>query len=351
MTTNTIIESQIEKNLIDGIRPIRKFSLAICIYHLFDTGLYDWLNTEYGRSIKDTSKHFDFDCSKLKTFFQYLLNENIIESKNDLYSLSINGKKYKIFEPWYTMLVGGYAETFLQVGPKLKTNSGWASRNLTKVGIGSCGISHFDAIPLTRSLINKTSVDSYRLLDLGCGNGLYLIEFCKAFQKFEAWGIEPDSGSCQEANTRIAEFGFEKRVHIINKKALDFLNSDFPECNPNFIFLGFVMHEVLAQEGRSGAIEFFKQIIKRYPEINIIIIEVINKIEEQRIMQHGLSLAYYNPYYLLHAFTCQKLETRQFWINLFADADLEILSEETTDPRVDSTGLEIGFLLKKKRKF
>jgi 2-ketoarginine methyltransferase len=65
-------------------------------------------------------------------------------------------------------------------------------------------------------------------------------------------------------------------------------------------------------------------------------------------MRHGLSLAYYNAYYLWHPFTNQRLETVAFWEELFAECQLKIVAREYTDPRVDSTGLEVGYLLRKR---
>jgi 2-ketoarginine methyltransferase len=40
------------------------------------------------------------------------------------------------------------------------------------------------------------------------------------------------------------------------------------------------------------------------------------------------------------------LETRAYWEKLFAEAGLSIVGFTTTDPHVDSTGLELGYLLR-----
>jgi 2-ketoarginine methyltransferase len=112
--------------------------------------------------------------------------------------------------------------------------------------------------------------------------------------------------------------------------------------------MGFVLHEILGQEGEAGLIKFLSQLTDRFPDICIIVIEVDNVIDNPRLMQHGLSLAYYNPYYLLHPFTNQRLESQAFWDNLFEKCQLKILAKEAIDPRVDSTGLEIGYLLQKR---
>jgi 2-ketoarginine methyltransferase len=77
-----------------------------------------------------------------------------------------------------------------------------------------------------------------------------------------------------------------------------------------------------------------------------VVIEVDGKLADIKHMGDGLGLAYYNPYSTLHPFTLQKLESPSFWEAVFHDAGLKILACLTTDTNVDSTGLEIGYLLR-----
>ena len=64
-------------------------------------------------------------------------------------------------------------------------------------------------------------------------------------------------------------------------------------------------------------------------------------------MQHGLAISYYNPYYLLHYFTGQKLIRSHEWEEIFSRVGLKCIKKLTTDTNIDSTGFEIGYLLKK----
>lgn len=349
LTEETSAMKPFEARLIDASQPIRFYALAINIYHLFETGVYATLSDAGRASSAELAERHGMDAARVEVFCLYLCNEGILARTGDAWSLTDAGRELKDFQPWYTMFVGGYAETFLQIGEKLKASSGFASRNLAQVGNGSCGISRHDAIPLTRRLMSKVPGRCARLLDMGCGNGRYLVEFCSALPEIEAaLGVEPSAESCREAERMIAEFGLQDRARVVNASAASFLRggSDF---QPDFVVLGFVLHEILGQEGEAGVRGFLSQLVERFPDLHLIIIEVDQQMNAPAVMQHGLALAYYNAYYLLHPFTQQRLMTPPFWERLFAECDLETLAKETTDPEVDSTGLEVGYLLRKRR--
>ncbi|TCP66057.1 2-ketoarginine methyltransferase [Baia soyae] len=342
-----MFKGNLEGRLIEAIEPIRQHVLAVSIYHLFDTGLFDLINEQGEVTVPQVGEKLNMDESKLEGFLKYLKVEGIVWEEGKLFSLTEKGKELLDFRAWYIMLIGGYAKTFFQVGEKLYKDSGWATRDAMKVGIGSCGISHYDSIPLTRRLMERIPDQCNKLLDLGCGNGMYLVEFCEQFPHIEAWGTEPSKGGYNEAVRLIQERGLENRIRLSNVNAIDFFHQQI-DYEPDFLVLGFVLHEILGQEGEEGVVQFLNMVTDRFPDIHLIVIEVDNRIDDPQTMRHGLSRAYYNPYYLLHYFTEQKMETEAFWDQIFERCGLTIVSKDTTDQNVDSTGLEIGFLLKKR---
>jgi len=338
-----------EKTLIKGLQPIRYYALASAIYALFENNIYDQLKGN-PLSIDEISKNLNLDRPKLEGFLLYLKNENVISIIDKKVGLTPLGKELDSVRPWYTMLIGGYGKTFLEISEKIPYGKSNASRDAGKVGIGSCGISHYDALPLTKSLLNKLPVPPKSVLDLGCGNAYYLIELCKMFPKIKAYGVEPDYKGYIAALELVKQAGIEieNSVKLYNSDAIDFLNSK-ENCTPDVLILGFVLHEILGQAGRESLRSFLLNVMERYPDIYIVVIEVENKITEPATMKHGLALAYYNPYYLLHYFTSQQLESDDFWKTLFDEVGLRIIDQQTVDNAVDSTKLEIGYLLGKKR--
>jgi 2-ketoarginine methyltransferase len=343
-----MIEGNIEYQLIEALQPIRYHVLATEIYHLFNEGIYDKL-LESDHSVESLAKALNLDERKLLGFIRYLANEGIVEFIDEKVRLTHKCKQINEFRGWYTLMIGGYGRTYLQIGEKLKEGSGWAERDGRQVGVGSCQMSKFDAIPLARSLMSAIPKECNYLLDVGCGEGLFLIEFCRAFPHLKAWGVEPDKGGYLAAAEAVCKAGLEERIILSNTSALELLESPFKQ-EPDFLIVSYVLQEVLGQEGEEGIIKFLTGLLERFPDIYIIVIEIEDLIENKKIMAHAMSLAFYNPYYLLHYFTNQRLEKQEVWERLFEGCQLEVKAKDFANINVDSTDLTVGYLLQRKQK-
>jgi 2-ketoarginine methyltransferase len=338
-------DDDFENELIEWLQPIRGLALAFALQHVLEGGVYDKLvESSSGVHIEQLAREQNLDARRLSGLLSYLANEHVVMVGDGVVSLTARGRRLSRFRSWYQLLVGGYAQSFSQIGHALSAGSAAVTRDLGKVGIGSCGMSHFDAIPLTQSLLKQIpKVDV--LLDLGCGNGRYLVELCTANPGLRAIGVEPSLDGFNDAQRSIAESEFQDRIQLHQQDACGFLEHPKQHWTPDVLVLGFVLHEILGQGGEEQVIAFLRTVTSRYPSIKLIVIEVDDRIHDPGVMQHGLSKAYYNPYYLLHYFTGQRLERLAYWEDLFRRIGLRVVARATTDPKVDSTGLEVGYLL------
>ncbi len=333
-----------EGGLVEALQPIRQFALATAIFHIFDQGIFDRLDGELV-DVAELARSLGQDPVRLGGLLAYLGNEDLVALRGGRATLTAKGQALSDYRAWYTMMIGGYGGTFLEIGEQLREGASGAHRDIVHVGVGSCGISRYDAFPLTKSLIDRMPEAPRVVCDLGCGNGMYLVEFCRYFPGLRAVGIEPDEASCAAARAYIAEHGYGERIEIVCDSAMDFV-ADATATKPDLYVLGFVLHEILGQEGEDGVVEFLTRIRADNPGTHIVVIEVSDQIDSRAHMEHGLAKSYYNPYYLLHYFTNQKLETHEFWMGVYARAGFEVLAQATTSPEVDSTGLELGYLLR-----
>ena len=330
-----------------ALQPIRGHVLASAIYHFFDTGLYDCLADAEGNrdtTVAKLAEMLGFNPERLDAFLRYLCSEHLVSASTGRYSLSPQGRALHPARAWYTLLVGGYGSTLARLGDGLLRDAEPLTRDAAKVASGSCGISHYGAIPLTRELLGLIPGGCSVILDVGCGNGLYLAELCQMLPSLRAVGVEPDSGAHAEALDLIAAKGLDTRVRLVQKEAHEFL-IDSGDWIPDAVIFGFVLHEIHGQRGELGVRETLTWVIERFPDAHVLVIEVDWRPDDLSSLESGLSLAYYNPYFLLHPFTQQRLRSAPYWESLFEDVGFSIIKRQAIDPRVDSTGLELGYLL------
>ncbi|MDA9913062.1 hypothetical protein N9D66_01225 [Candidatus Nanopelagicales bacterium] len=337
-------QATFEQGLVQALEPIRGFALAATLHQFFDSGIYDFLAERGPSTAEQVAVERDLEPDRILVLLQYLTVEGYLENAEGRFTVTSKAIDLVPYIPWYRMLIGGYGNTFLSLNNHLDKGSPPANRDLAMVGDGSCGISHYDAIPLTRRLLDQITPRPRRIVDLGCGNGRYIVELCDAIPGIVARGVEPSYASTVAANDLIAKAGYQDRAQVIHGDAASVLSPDFT-FEPQCFILGFVLQEILGQVGREGLTDFVRSLFDRYPMSHVIVIEVDNRHDDLELMRSGLAKAYYNAYYLLHPFTQQRLETRAFWRELFADCGAVILAEDTTDLQVDSTGFELGFLV------
>lgn len=335
-----------EHRLVEAIQPIRHLALAHALYAVMDTGVYDTVQAEPGVPVADIAERHGLDVQRLDALCLYLANEGYFAREDGGWRLTAKAAELALFRPWYTLLVGGYAQTFGQLGQVLRAGAPWADRDGAKVGAGSCGMSMFDALPLADRLLDTLPADGLTVVDLGCGDAAFLTELVRRRPGLRGVGIEPDEVSSRLAAERVEREGLADRVTVHRGWAADAATVDLPADGPVCFLTAFVLQEMLEQESEAAVETLLRTTMEKHPRAHWLVIEVDHRLDERRAMAHALSLAYYNPYFLLHAITDQRLEKREVWERLFSRAGLEVAAFDHPDENVDSTGFELGYLLR-----
>ena len=181
--------SNFECRLIEALQPIRGFALAQAIYHLFASGLFDHI-VDRDVDLDDLATSVEMDPERLAGFLRFLANEDLVSMRGRIVMSTPRARSLQEFRPWYELLVGGYARTFEQITDVLR-DGGYASRDDALVGIGSCGISQYDALPLVRQLLADMPAFPSQVVDLGCGDGRFLRGLLRDFPGVSAVGVDP----------------------------------------------------------------------------------------------------------------------------------------------------------------
>jgi len=334
-----------EERLVHALQPARFFVLAHALHAFMQLGLLSDI-AERPATIDELAARFGLDRERLAGLLQYLANEGIVDLLDSgRVGLTDEGAGFAEFWPWYSLLVGGYSRTFGSLAITLRSGAPYAERDGLQVGIGSGGISQYDALPMTRNLLAQVG-DWQTIVDIGCGDGSYLIDLCALLPNARGVGVEPNPDSRATAEALARERQLEGRVSFLDGDAMampDLTHLDGPLC----FLTAFVLQEVLEQEGREAVINLLRSNFTAHPDAHWIVIEVDECADDTEVMAHPLALAYYNPYYLIHKVTEQRLEKVAFWEALFDEAGVRVCAMDRPDPRIDSLGLKVGFLLRR----
>ncbi|WP_432741949.1 2-ketoarginine methyltransferase [Streptomyces sp. JH002] len=350
MTSDPAFPDGFERRLVDALQPVRYSVVANALYALMRTGVHaDLLRSP--ATVEDLAAGNGLDARRLDGLLIYLRNEGYVARRSGgRFALTPAGRELEDFEPWYTLLVGGYAQTFAQLSETLREGAHFAGRDSAEVGRGSCGISRYDAIPLVRALLSDARVRPDRLIDLGCGNGDFLLALLAEFPAAAGIGVDPDAGNTTAAVQLAEAAGMSARTDFVTATGTEYMAGfDEPDHGGDCYVASFVLQEILQQDGEEALVVMLKTLFERAPGARLAVVEVDHRPEDSAVMQHGLANAYYNPYYLIHRVTEQRLETKEFWQDLFRRAGVRTASWRTADPAVDSTGLAFGCLLEADR--
>ena len=332
----------LECRLIEALQPARNYFLAQVVEFGLRSGLFERIETQPEVPVAELGDALGYTLPRLVGLLRYLAAEGIV-SNAEAPSLTQRGREFLQFRSWYELLIGGYSSTLLELPEVLSDPARYASRNGVMVGKGSCGISRYDAIPLVKRLLELLPTAATILVDLGCGDGMFLLDLCEAAD-MSGIGVDSFAPSIERARKKSVERGLADCVSFVSAQAEEFVHLLPPGGTAPCFIAGFSLQEILEQKGYDAVVSLVRTVLE--PEgAHLIVIEVDHRPEDACVMRHGLGLAYYNPYYLMHQVTEQRLEVTEFWKTLFAKSDAEIKALFTTDPEIDSTGLELGFLL------
>ena len=330
-----------ERRLIEAMEPFRGLALASALQALFATGVYDEL--EHGEARPAAlAEALHLDEERTIAVLQFLAVEDVVAfAPAGAVGLTPRGRAYGEFRAWYAMMVGGYANVLATLAESMAAGASPTARRGEWVALGSAGVDVHSSMTLIRRLVARLPAPPRLVLDVGCGSPRYLGAIC-AELGCRGIGVEPDPAAF-EAGRRQLE-GSDGTVRIVRGSAQDCIAA--LDIVPDVVLTAFVLHEVLGQSGEHGVRRYLRDVFAAAPAAHLLVIEPDLRQDDPSVMRHGYARAFYNGYYLVHPFTGQRLAPREYWEELFRSESLTVVAGGTTDPDIDSTGLELGWLLR-----
>ncbi|PVZ08214.1 methyltransferase domain-containing protein [Actinomycetospora cinnamomea] len=335
-----------ESRLVSALEPINRAFTAFALYAFFDSGVAAALSND-SRTAAELSSICALAGDRLDALIVYLENEDFLKRDAEgRIGFTSKGQDIVHFEPWYRLLIGGYGVTLTQLSQLLANGEQYGARNVRDVAQGSCGISQYDAIPLLEGLLSEAAVRPSSFVDIGCGDGTFLLSVMSSLGVRSGVGLDADPNAIAAARRNASNVGAGGDVQFLATDAASYIRAldSSTKASGTCYVASFVLQEMLQQSGEEAVVDVLRAIAAHSPGAHVLVIEVEPRGVGEH-MKNGLARAYYNPYFLIHRLTEQRLETKEFWQGLFDRAGLEVIGIKTTDSSVDSTGFEFGALL------
>ncbi|WP_169813829.1 methyltransferase domain-containing protein [Nocardia pseudobrasiliensis] len=328
------------ERLIDALEPFSGYVQAAVLYNLIEHGILEQIVVN-GIPARKALATAGLTPERTEALALFLNTAGYTD--ND----SATDKLVGIWEArgWYQMMIGGYGRTFLEIGRGF-TDPAAVPRDGRMVGVGSCEISVHDAIPLVQRVLDRRGKTYRSGIDLGCGSGIFLTTLAERFPEMRLTGIEPSPEGAAAAVEFVAGSPHADRIEIANADAIGFLEKTGERFD--FAIISFVIHEILGQDGELGVREFLRSLFETNPGVELLVIDIDYCWDDPERMRDPHCVNYYNHYFLLHPFTDQRLRPKQYWVDLFDSAGLEIVVEDVDTPGLDETGIVTALLVRAK---
>jgi SAM-dependent methyltransferase len=188
------------------------------------------------------------------------------------------------------------------------------------VGKGSGQSAKLLPFPLAADLIKRNGFS--RILDLGCGDGEFLIGIGKAEESVRGYGVDISPEVVALAKRRISEEGLSGRIEVMvgdifNLRAIG-ERMGLPDAATSF----YVLHEFL-WNGRQKVVDLLISFRELFPGISLIACEITQLQPEDLRRKPTIIL----EHHLFHGLSEQGLVSREGWRDIFSESGFRVLEE------------------------
>jgi 2-ketoarginine methyltransferase len=325
--------------IANALTRLKGYAESRIIFECLRLGILDKLSTLECRPAN--ALRGNWNASVFQSLLEILAHAGLIELTADgLIKLTEDGRNSLHVRGYYELLVGGYDGTIRSIEQLLNQGPDTNVRDFEWVAKGSAGIAKFDSIPLTLNLTKQLATPPDVIVDLGCGNASYLVEYTKWFPTSTVRGCDLALQSVAEAKRYIENLNLACRISIQQCDATEYIFSG----DEDLIILAFALHEVLGQANSGGVEQFLNRIRISAPNARILLIEVEPPLPQDPASRSLSRMGYYNLYNLMQVLTQQTLQTQADWEAIFDLSGYKCEARQRVDQSVDDSLLEFGLL-------
>ncbi len=297
--------------------------IASCVISaLRNVGFFEALDREGTVNVMRFSEKYSYDGFSLRVLCEYLYTIGLLNKTQQGYKWSHKGHAtyhlgYGVFD-----LLHAYAPIFENLEPIIKSEKLYGSdifRRSKFVASGSAGIARFLPFPVAKKILR--GANAKHVLDLGCGNGEFLVDTCRELQIFGI-GIDTSAEAIADAIQLAKRTGVTDLVQFEQADIFDVsaIAKKFPGVD--YVTSMFVLHEFIPR-GTSYVIELLSSIRSAFPHAKLLICE-LGKRYSKILRQNPTALA---EHHCLHAISNQGVISSRQWKRILSRAEYLVTDE------------------------
>lgn len=329
------------ENITHWTQSIRRgYAMSFLLSSFHDTGVFEVLKELKPKSSKEISEKLSLNKFILESGLNFLVNadNSIIKDKNSNYQMTELGKKRIFSDQAMAMAlgaVGAYHVLLTNFTSTMKNELVYGKdfirdgRLVAKSSVLT-GKANYSWVAQKISDLNVDTV-----VDLGCGSGDIIIDFCKRQNSFRGIGLDIDPEAIQVARENVKQNKLDDRIELITGDMLDpstyshKISSKGEKVAFNAIM---ALHEFLIN-GEIAVVNVLKKMKQEFPGSYFILGE-FNRCTDEEFSKIPLYERMHMLFYqeIIHGLTDQDLASLDTWKKIFKESEVELVEYKSDFP-------------------
>ena len=305
----------------------RGFFATRVIQCLFNVGFFDELATKGAVDLSAYAQRNHLDAGILQILCDYLYALRFLSKDEGRYGLDQKGENLIETLRGTFDIIYAYEDLVHNLESLLRTEKAYGQdvkRREEFVGKGSGQSAKLLPFPMTIDLIERNGFST--ILDLGCGDGEFLISLCKKDVRFRGYGIDISQEVVSLAKLNVSKARLDGQVQLMVGDIFDLKALRGRIKAPDAATCFYVLHE-FPRYGRHSVIDFLRQFHDAFPGTPLITCE-ITRLQPNEFRRKPTIIL---EHHLFHDLSKQSSIPREEWGRIFTEADFRLIEEVRLD--------------------
>ena len=328
-------------NITTWTQSIRRgYALSFLLYSFHDSGVFDYLKDGKPKSSKEISLKLNLNEKILRSGLNFFVHadNSIIKDNNGKFILTKIGMD-RIFSNQAMAMslgaVGAYNVILTQYTAAMQEKKFYGKDFIRdgRLVAKSSVLTGRANYPWVVEKLKELKVET--VVDLGCGSGDIIIDFCKRNKNLLGVGLDINPGAILEATERVNQAGLSEKISLIEGDMINpsTYSSKIRSKDKKLAFNAIMaLHEFL-RDGEKAVVDILKKMKKQFPNSYFILGE-FNKCSDEEFAEIPLFERMHMLFYqeIIHGLTDQGLANMDTWKKMFDEADVKLLEVKDNFP-------------------